>query len=100
MNIDFRGGKVNHSCWDDIDWNKNLSFYNEGYLSEDILQLQYDSCIIDVGWYGGDKGHFTIFVVIDHNWHHPFACIPCKDKDDLMVQLQRAIDVYPDLAKQ
>jgi len=108
--------------YDSIDWSKLVNFTSEGYCSEDILTLEYDNCLIDLGWYGGEHGHFTIKVIIanqfpddglylngkkvlDHDdndgkyssedWAFPFVEIPCPNQWDMQMQLQRAIDTYP-----
>ena len=97
--IDYKGGKV---VWDSSrEWSQDHDYY-----CEDILQIIYgENCVIDVGSYGSqDWAHYTI-MVIDYRgsyeddksdaWSNPYAFIPCKDKEDMLVQLQRAIDIYP-----
>jgi hypothetical protein len=74
--------------------------------NQDILTLTFDYCTVDLGWYGGEignGGHFTIMIIIpeldgeysSESWHPPYNRIACLDADDMLVQLQRAIDVYP-----
>lgn len=103
--INFKGGTV-EGGWDNfsyIDWDKKVDYRTEGYLSQDMLQLKYDNCLIDLGWYGNEDGHFTIIVIIpDDNgvysqdsWDNHFAHIPCENQYDMLLQLQRAIDIYP-----
>jgi len=100
MVIDYRNGKV---TWDNSD-----RWARESYdWQQDILQVSYGkNCVIDVGCCNGD-GTFAIFV-IDFSpypndddkptaWSIPYTKIVCKDKHDMLVQLQRAIDIYPRL---
>jgi hypothetical protein len=106
MSIDYKGGKVEWDLLKNIDLSKPVSWKTEGYLSEDLLTLRYENCIIDLGWYGGEGGHFTITVVVPEesgeyspeSWTYSLAKIPCRDQDDMLVQLQRAIDIYPAFA--
>lgn len=108
-NIRFEGGKVEWDTLSHIDWSKTVDYRTQGYLSQDILQLVYSHCLIDLGWYGAEKGHFTIMVIMPgeytgeydaESWQEPIVRIPCKDQYDMLVQLQRAIDVYPALTTQ
>ncbi len=112
MAIDYKGGKVTWDLFKNIDWSKEVTWETEGYVSEDLLTLEYDQCIIDVGWYGGKEGHFSIFIVVPNetpdddgcfytpeSWHDLFARIPCKNSNDMLIQLQRAIDIYPEMCK-
>jgi hypothetical protein len=111
MKIDYKGGTIIHNVYDAIDWNKKITFDNEGFLSQDILQIEYGKCLIDMGWYGGPNGCFMIMVIIHRyededgsnfsaeDWAYPFAKIPCENQWDMAIQLQRAIDVYPQLTK-
>lgn len=103
--IDYKDGKI---LWDNSDnWSRDTYDYNQ-----DILQVKYgENCIIDVGDYSDGCGgrHFAIMIIDytpypDKNddsranaWHPPYACIRCKDKSDMLLQLQRAIDTYPAL---
>ena len=104
MSIDYKGGKVEWNFFKYIDFSKEVS-YKEGLLSEDLLTLRYENCMIDLGWYGGATGRFTIKAILpdqdgeySKSWIHPFANIPCQNQDDMLIQLQRAIDIYPVLA--
>ena len=107
--IDFKGGK---DCWNllyHVNWNAE-SYYDK-HLSEDLLTLEYDHCLIDVGWYGGANGGLTIMVIVangdqyeegckytSEDWDRPYVRIHCLDQHDMFAQLQRAIDIYPDMA--
>jgi hypothetical protein len=103
VSIDYKGGKVEWDLFKNIDLSKPVSWKTEGYLSQDLLTLSYENCIIDLGWYGGEEGHFSIFVVVPENngeyspesWAYPWARIPCENQYDMLFQLQRAIDIYP-----
>lgn len=102
--IDYKSGKV---VWDNSqNWERDEDYY---HYDQDILQVVYgEHCIIDVGDYSDGKGgrHLVIMVVDQGQyqdeedkpeaWSHPYACIPCRNKSDMLVQLQRAIDVYPE----
>lgn len=101
--IDYQDGKVIYD--NSFDWKNDISYYS---YHQDILQIAYgENCIIDVGNYDNTRGgsHFVI-MVIDFSpyqeednkfeaWNQPFASIPCQDKDDMLQQLQRAINIYP-----
>ena len=101
--IDYKDGKI---TWDNShSWEKD-----EAYYAQDLLQVEYGTrCVIDVGDYSNGSGerHFVIMVIdfstcqtedeMAEAWCDPYATIPCKDKADLLVQLQRAIDVYPSM---
>ena len=72
-------------------------------LSEDILQIKYDSCVIDVGYYHGAfkrDGVFSIHIVLscEEEWK-PIINIPCENFKDMEEQLKRAIRIYPDLLR-
>lgn len=110
MKLDYKGGNITWSYMDQIDWSKKVSFESEGFLSEDILTIEYNNCLIDLGWYGGPKGIFCIKVIIPRfpdgdgkysaeDWAYPYANIPCENQYDMFIQLQRAIDIYPSLLK-
>lgn len=101
--VDYKGGKV---VWDNsYNWERDNYDYDQ-----DILQVMYgENCLIDVGDYDNGRGsrHFVI-MIIDFRpypneddkpeaWSRPYASIPCTDKEDMLMQLQRAIDVYPKL---
>jgi len=105
--IDYKGGKV---VWDNSHhWEKSEHEYD---YDQDLLQFMYgEHCVIDVGrYYSRNDGHRFVIMVVDyrpyHNeqekpdaWSNPYAAIPCQDKDDLLIQLQRAIDVYPEMMR-
>lgn len=103
--IDYKGGKV---VWDNShNWDKPEDYYAH---DQDILQVKYgENCIIDVGDYSDGQGgrHFVILVIdfssynqeedMSEAWSHPYTSITCRDKEDMLVQLQRAIDLYPSM---
>jgi hypothetical protein len=103
VSIDYKGGKVEWDLFKEIDFSKSVSWKTEGYLSEDLLTLQYQNCLIDLGWYGGERGGFKIVVIFPEEdgeytpeaWAYPYARIPCQNQYDMLIQLQRAIDIYP-----
>ena len=101
--IDYKDGKI---TWDNSnDWQDDNYDYNQ-----DILQVEYGQhCVIDVVDYSnGHGGRDFVIMVIDFSqcqtgddkvraWTNRYASIPCKDKADLLLQLQRAIDIYPQM---
>lgn len=111
MKLDYKGGNVTWNLYDSIDWTKLVTHATEGFLSEDILTIEYEHCLIDLGWYGGSSGRFCIKVIVPfyskdpnvkydaEDWMYPIANIPCENQYDMQIQLQRAIDVYPELSK-
>jgi hypothetical protein len=112
MKLDYKGGKITWNLYDAIDWSKKVTHATEGFLSEDILTLEYDNCLIDLGWYGSTNGHFTIKVIVptfhdedsgkysSEDWMYPYANIPCENQYDMFLQLQRAIDIYPQMTNE
>jgi hypothetical protein len=73
------------------------------HWSEDVLQIVYDHCIIDLGLYSADT---LIISVVERKtiddeqieaWAKPVAVIPCADRTDMLMQLERAIRVYPSM---
>jgi len=104
--IDYKGGKI---VWDNS-YNWELPDHDYAY-DQDILQIKYgEHCVIDVGNYsdGSGSNHHFVILVIDYEpypddenkpqaWDNPYAVIPCQDKADLLIQLRRAIDVYPNM---
>jgi hypothetical protein len=109
MKLDYKDAKVTWNFYDAIDWTKKVTHATEGFLSEDILALEYENCLIDLGWYGGPTGHFTIKVITpglsnekgikysSEDWQDPYVRIPCIDQYDMHIQLQRAINIYPQM---
>jgi len=97
--LDLKDGKeIFHNGLDHIDESKPI---NEQHLTEDLMALRYETCLIDVGSY---HGCLTIQVIEIINggcqdWSHPFSVIKCFDIDDFYLQLQRAIDIYPSRIK-
>ena len=100
--IDYRNAKV---IWDNsFNWVRPDEEYGS---NQDILQLVYENCVIDVGRYPGNRTSSYQFaiMVIDYTdyankveaWSTPYAIIPCASKQDLISQLQRAVDIYPNL---
>jgi hypothetical protein len=99
MNIDFKGGKVSWDTITSLDLSKDLKAV---YYSQDLLQVEYDNCLIDLGYYGSEKGCFCIIVINKppkdieaEDWTNPFTKIVCPNVADVENQLQRAIDIYP-----
>lgn len=105
MNIDYKNGMVIWDQFTSFDWSKGLDFKTNSALSQDMLTIEFPGCLIDLGWYGGldEYSGFTIIVVDKSddqeeqafNWVNPLASIPCTDKEDVLTQLQRAINIYP-----
>lgn len=102
--IDWKDGLILYGSQvnlDIVDLDEPKSYWGE----EDLLVIDYGSCLIDLGYYGGSTtGCFSIAVIekfedeenqIDA-WNSSIK-IPCADADDMLKQLQRAIDVYPSL---
>jgi len=98
--------------YDLIDWSKAVNHTTDKFCGEDILTLEYDNCLIELGWhsypggYNNPNGFFTIKIIIPRghdledkyspeDWGRPFVEIPCPNQWDMQMQLQRAIDTYP-----
>lgn len=101
--MDYKDGKI---TWDNSD---NWERPEEDYAyNQDILQVEYGKCLIDVGGYSSKDNVVLTIMVLDltrcvspddftEQWGRPFARIPCTSKQDLLLQLQRAVEVYPAL---
>lgn len=96
------GGKL---VWNCLNPNELLmDDLPEEALSQDILQIKYESCIIDVGYYytsaANSYGHFTIQIILskEEEWN-PVINIPCESFKDMEEQLKRAIRIYPEMCK-
>jgi hypothetical protein len=91
-----------------VDWSKLLPH------EEDICQIEYQHCLIDLGWYSHwfseNVGAFVIYVIAPRLidgvwafdpdcWEYPLAIIPCPDEEDVRMQFQRAVEVYPILCR-
>jgi hypothetical protein len=98
--IDYKGGTV---VWDNS-YNWELDDYD---YNQDILQVKYGQhIVIDVGDYTDGQGgrHFTIMVIdfsscsnedeMAEMWCHPKATFSSKDRGEMLLQLQHAIDTY------
>lgn len=70
---------------------KVLLIDNGDYLKEDLLQVQYDEKLIDVGWYN-QLGAFVIYIIHDEDWEHPLKEIVCKEDDEMIATLQMIIN--------
>lgn len=102
--IDWKGGTFLYGSQvklDIVDLDDPKSYWGE----EDLLMIDYGSCLIDLGYYGNStNGCFSITALekFDNEkdqinaWDNAIK-IPCADADDMLKQLQRAIDVYPSL---
>lgn len=109
--IDYKGGKI---VWDtSSDWELDEKEYA---FAQDILQMSYPvpqgKLIIDVGSYMGWDNKNAVFVIcvalLEDNktddehaaaWDRPITRILCIDKQDMLLQLQRAIDTYPKMMR-
>lgn len=95
--LDLKGGKeIFYNSLDSISLNKPIDLQ---LLSEDLMCIEYDNCIIDVGCY--KDGPITIEVIPKtdgkHAWGNAYCIIKCFDVLDLYNQIQRAIDIYPNI---
>ena len=94
-NIDFKSGK--HIIGNGLNSIDDRIPIIEQHLGEDIMALQYDDCIIDVGQYG-DRALTIMVIKVDkgvQHWDDPYVVIRCYDVDDFYLQLQRSICMYP-----
>ncbi len=102
--IDWKGGTILYGSQvnlEIVDLDDPKSYWGE----EDLLTIDYEDCLIDLGYYGDrTTGCFSIMTVEKFEdeekqinaWDYSIK-IPCADADDMLKQLQRAIDVYPSL---
>lgn len=76
----------------DIDPNLPLSEQNSA-LKENMVQIVYkNNYTLDVGWYGGINGAFTIMIVKDYDWDNPIIKEESTDLDGLKVALEKCIE--------
>jgi hypothetical protein len=69
--VDFGICKINKDEF--IDPHKKLIYPENGYLTEDMVQITYPKryLTLDVGWYGGRNGVFRIMLIYRYNWENP-----------------------------
>ena len=95
------------------EWGINhMDLDKDDYLGcEDIFYLEFGNdfcfkwCLIDLGYYL-DCFCINIFIAdkngsLDNSWSkdNELSRIVCFSVDDMLIQLQRAIDIYPEYCK-
>jgi len=90
--IDFKGGRVTYDSFD-IDPLLPLS-QQELSLQEDMLQVDYGSYVVDVGWYPAldVNGRFVIYLIQNSDWDNPVQKIETNNFMILKERLQETID--------
>jgi hypothetical protein len=70
--LDLRGGMVMHWSLEGLRPDLDLSA-QEDELKEDLAQVEFSETgrVLDVGWYGGQRGKFVVAVVEAQDWEHP-----------------------------
>jgi hypothetical protein len=92
--VDFQGGKVTFNSLDNnyADFKNGVSI-EDLWLSEDLLQVEYPHCILDVGWYDNiENGVFKTVVIVDSDWSNPRYRITSVDFERLKPDMKSAID--------
>ena len=59
-------------------------------LKEDMLQLQYGRCIIDVGFY---QNEFVLYVIEDNDWDSPYLRNEIDDLIHLIPEIENACKI-------
>ena len=64
------------------------------FFKEDILQLEINCCLIDVGWDSelDPNGFFKIVVIKNYDWDNPLFEKECKTIEEMKYVLFEAID--------
>ncbi|HYF75584.1 MAG TPA: Imm1 family immunity protein [Symbiobacteriaceae bacterium] len=94
--LDYRilgSGRVTYDSWN-IDPSVPLAHQTEN-LTEDLLQVEYESCVIlDVGWHPelSPDGQFGVKVVLDYDWMEPWFA-RSTDYDQLIGLISTGVSV-------
>lgn len=90
--IDFKDGRVTYDSFD-IDPLLPIS-EQEFSLREDLLQVEYGSYLLDVGWLpdGNPKGRFVVRLIHNYDWESPVQKVEAKNLTILKERLQEVID--------
>lgn len=65
-------------------------------LTEDLLQVEYENCVVlDVGWYAdlSPDGRFRVFVVLDLDWEEPWFSRTCTEYPELITLISAGAKV-------
>lgn len=64
--------KNSFSTYDpEIDYSEEKNLF---YLTEDLLQIEFENLILDLGWYGEistNEGEFKIYLIQNQDWENP-----------------------------
>lgn len=97
-NFNFKTGEVVLNDFDLVD---NLSLPDQIWsLKEDILQVRYKGCILDLGWYPEfnlEEGCFKLVVVRENDWLNPILCKKTQSITEVVIYIDEAIEVAEQL---
>ncbi|WP_371371452.1 hypothetical protein [Sporomusa aerivorans] len=77
------GWTVEHNNFFQCEPDSCVSFVS--YFIEDLLQLTNNkyNLIIDLGWYGDEKGSFQLLLIKNYNWEKPLEYF--KDRNTKVI---------------
>jgi hypothetical protein len=94
INIDFGKGKI---IYNDFRINFELPYKQQlDKLKEDLLQVNYNNYLLDLGWYPefDINGSFVVQLIYKYDWENPIYKMSCKDKYSLEYHIKKIIFKY------
>jgi hypothetical protein len=91
--IDYRAGRI---LWSDKDLTPDSSLLDQvDILKGDMLAVEYETCVLDVGWYPSfdDAGVFRVVVVRDGDWEKPLFKKKARDLHALKAMINEAVSL-------
>lgn len=73
----------------------------EDLLSEDLFLLEEKSLKLglDVGWYEGDQGKYSIYIIGGYNWDEPLFRKDVFHSEDLEKEFYKALSIFNELCE-
>jgi 8-oxo-dGTP diphosphatase len=92
--INFKGGLITFNTLNDVYWDfSNGIAIEDLWISEDLMQVEYPHCLLDVGWYGGNyNGFFRVVVVENSDWDSPIFNSVSKNFEQLKTDIVKAVE--------
>lgn len=90
--VNFKSGTITYN---DFDIDPLTPFSEQKFsLKEDILQVDYGSYLIDLGWYPdcNVEGGFVIYLIHNFDWENYIQRVEAKNLVTLKKRLQEVVD--------
>jgi hypothetical protein len=91
------GWKINFNILDDADPKSFIDQESENRWSftEDLLQLEKENLIVDLGWYPEGKldGNYLLVLIENENWEEPVFRIQSRDKTIIIYELEKLLNM-------